>query len=279
MKYKSPVFVAVVLVFLTGCVNLKNIQDYSAQSLKSLKNYDEIGYSFSKACLDRCMLEQIKNLTLTTKECDCLSNKKADSVTFLVFSSVKKYFEGLNKISANEVVSYKIDPISTSLKGGDFGDLQLDDKDIDSYTKISGVLLKAFTDTYRKKRIKNYIEDANAPLQVLLEALILNLKNNLNGKLKVQKQRIESVYFDFLSERQASAYEKRKTIEDYFSAITDINVKQAKILTFSQGLASIAEGHQQLYENRNRLTSAQLRDMISEYAGQINALIEQFEQL
>ena len=117
--------VGYVLIFftagLTSCVNLKHVNDFSSTSLNSLKKFEEINYSFKQNCFDNCQNIKIQNLNLNSDECDCASNVKADSITLIIYSSLRGYLDGLTKLSKNDVTNYKMDAFTTALTEGNFG--------------------------------------------------------------------------------------------------------------------------------------------------------------
>uniref|UniRef100_UPI0040475111 hypothetical protein n=1 Tax=Roseivirga sp. TaxID=1964215 RepID=UPI0040475111 len=202
-------------VGLSSCVNLKHVNDFSSSSLKSIKKFEEINYTFKQNCLDNCQDKKINDLSLSTKDCDCKLNEKADSVTLLIYNSVQGYLDGLTNLSNNDLTSYKMDTLTKALTEGDFGSIKIEKEQVEAYSKISKILLKAFTDEYRKKKIKEYVKDANQPIKVLITFLDFNLSANLVGKLNVQKQRIERYYFDLTKDPTLSTIEKRKAVEEW----------------------------------------------------------------
>ena len=80
-------------VVLSSCVNLKHVNDFSSSSLKSIKKFEEIKFSFKQNCLDNCQDNKINDLNLKAQDCDCKLNEKADSVTLLIYNSVRGYLD------------------------------------------------------------------------------------------------------------------------------------------------------------------------------------------
>jgi len=266
-------------VGLSSCVNLKHVNDFSSSSLKSIKKFEEINYSFKQNCLENCQDEKIKNLSLNAKDCDCKLNEKADSVTLLIYNSVRGYLDGLTSISDNDLTSYKMDALTKALTEGDFGSIKIEKEQVEAYSKISKILLKAFTDEYRKKKIKEYVTEANEPLKVLITYLDFNLSSNLVGKLNVQKQRIESYYFDLTKDSTLSIIEKRKAVEEYYVQLGKIESKQKELITYSKALKKIAEGHQKLVDNIEKLSKDEIKELLTQYSSDIQDIISEFNKL
>lgn len=267
------------LVLLIGCVNLKKVNDYSSNSVQSLKNFEEIGYTFSKACKNRCEIDKLKKEILFEKKCDCDANKDADSITLVLYNTIRGYFDGLSKLSNNDLTNYKFDALTKALTEGKFGEVTINKDHVDSYTKISKILLRAFTDSYRKRKISTYIGQANEPIQTLITTLAFNLEENLSKKLDIEKERYTSYYFDLSRDANASAYEKKKVIEEYSNVSSVIESKKKQILTFGKGLRGIREGHQKLYENRNSLKAKEIKELLTQYSSDLQDVINEFNKL
>ena len=271
--------VILLTLFLSSCVNLKPINDFPASSLKSIKIFEDIKYGFNQNCLDNCQFKKIIDLDLNANNCDCVLNEKADSVTFLIYTTVHGYLDGLSNLSKNNLTGYKTDALTKALKEDNFGSIKIDKVQGEAYNKISNILLKAFTDGYRKRKIKTYVKEANEPLKVLLTYLNFNLSENLAGKLNVQKQRIKSYYFDLTNDKTLSAYEKTKAVEEYYHKLSQIETKQNELVLYSKLLTKIGNGHQKLVENIESSNKKEAGKLLIQYAGDLQDIISAFNKL
>lgn len=165
---------------LSSGVNLKSINDFSSSSSKGIKNFEDINYSFKQHCIDRCQFEAIHKFEIKRDtECNCYDYKKADSITLVIYNSIKGYFDGLANLSNNDLTDYNFDALNKSLTEGEFGDIKIEKTQVDAYSTISKILLKATTDIYSKNKIKKYVDEANAPIQILLAKFQFILQINL----------------------------------------------------------------------------------------------------
>ena len=282
MKKQFQKFGLALILFAVGlssCINLKQVNNFSSSSLKSIKKYEEINYSFKQNCLDNCIDKRIIDFSLNAKECDCKLNEKADSVTLLIYNSVRGYLDGLTNLSNNDLTNYKMDALTKALAEGDFGSIKIGKEQVEAYSNISKILLKAFTDGYRKKKIKEYVIAANEPIKVLIAFLDFNLSANLVGKLNVKKQRIVSYYLDLIKDATLSTFEKRKAVEEYYSQLGKIEAKQKEIVIYSKALKKIAEGHQKLVDNIETLNKVDIKELLTQYASDIQDIISEFNKL
>ena len=275
----SRVAILLLTAGLSSCVNLKYINNFSSESLKSIQKFETISYSFKQCCLDNCINKKINNLNLDAEDCDCKLDEKADSVTLILYNAVKGYFDGLHNLSDNELTNYKMDGLTKALNEGNFGSIKIEKKQVDAYSNISKVLLRASTDEYRKHKIKGYVTEANEPVKVLIDCLDLNLSGNLAGKLNLQKQRIQSYCFDLTKDPSLSPFEKRLVVKDYYQQLAEIEARQNELRTYSKALKIIAEGHQKLAANIDKFSNAEIKGLLFQYACDIRDVVTEFEKI
>jgi t-SNARE complex subunit (syntaxin) len=75
-----------------------------------------------------------------------------------------------------------------------------------------------------------------------------------------------------------SDYEKGKATIDYYQQLSDINSKQKQIDVFAKSLNVISEGHQKLYESRAKMTTKEMKELLTQYASDIQDLISEFNK-
>jgi len=276
---KSSIIVFIVLIAISSCTSLRAVHDFSSASSKGLSQFEEIPNSFTKHCLDRCVSESIRTFEIKrAPECDCDTYRKADSVTMLIYHSIHGYFDGLSDLSENDLTKYKLDALNTSITAGTFGDIKIDTQQVNAYSAVSNILLNAVAGNYRKKKIKKYVEDANRPIQVLLNKFQFILQQNLEGELDFRKEKLYAFYRELLLNPALNDYEKEKAATDYYQGLSAIKAQQQRIDFFAQSLQSIADGHQKIYDNRNKMSAKELRDSLVIYQSAITNSISQFNK-
>lgn len=277
---KNILIAFIVSVAISSCTSLRAVNNFSSVSSTGLSKFEEIPNSFTQHCLDRCVFENIRKLDIKrTADCDCSNYQKADSVTLLIYLSIRGYFEGLTDISGNDLTRYKLDALSSSLTAGSFGDIKIDQQQADAYKMVSNILLDAVTGNYRKNKIKKYVEQANQPIQLLLNKFQFILQKNLEGELNFRKEKLYAFYRELLLNDVLNDYEKDKAATEYYKALSAVNGEQDRIDLFANSLQSIAEGHQKIYDNRNKMTNKELRDSLIIYQSAISNAISQFNKL
>ena len=277
LKIYGLIFMAMLCV--SSCVNLKHVNTYSSESLTGVQYFETLNYSFQQSCLDKCFEEKINALEFLDQNCNCKQEKVADSITLKIYASVFGYFDGLTNLSDNDLTSYKTEALSNALSEGDFGSITIKKEHVESYTKVSQLLIHAFTDSYRKKKIKTYVKDANASVKSLISFLDFNISSNLNGKLEVKKNRLKADYFDLVKDTSLSNFEKRNTIKEYYNSILEIEQQQAKFTTYSKTLSAISAGHQKLYDDIEHVSSKAVKQELLQSASEIKSIISELKKL
>ncbi|HEA21326.1 MAG TPA: hypothetical protein ENH87_10450 [Pricia antarctica] len=278
LKNFAICFVGVALS-LSSCVNLRHISEFSKTSIEGIEQYDSLSTSFFEVCLQDARQESIRKFDIHHTEYDCEQNNKADSITKIIYKATQSYFDGLSDLSQNELTNYNTDNLTQTLATGDFGPLKLNETDVKAYSDISTLLLRAITDTYRRKKLKEYITQAHGPLLKLLQFLELNLEGNLTGKLNVQKSSLKNFYFDFVKDKRLSTYERTKFAEDYFRRISEIDAQQKELQTLAEILREISKGHQSLYNNSGHMTDKQVRKELLGYGSQMENSIRSLRNM
>jgi len=248
---------------LGACINLKHVGELSKTSIEGIEKYETLPQSFTQICTEDCEQRSISDFKIHNTACDCEQNIKADSITRVIYETTRDYFYGLVDISDNKLTGYQTADLNTALATGDFGPVKLNEADVNAYSKVSTLLLRAFTDGYRRKKVKEYVSQGHEPLKVMIHFLEMNLSGNLNGKLEVQKSTVKNFYFDFVMNKKLSPYERTKFAEDYFRRISEISRKQKELDAFSTILQEIEGVHEILYQNINNLEDKEVKGKLA----------------
>jgi hypothetical protein len=270
----SHLLFLVVSLLCTGCINLKHINDFSSESLKGLQGFEALPITYQGICTDDCKEKDIESGKLNASKCDCKDARLADSVDYLFYKTVAAYLDGLERLSANETTSYNFDSLGTQLSG-----LGVSAADAGAYAKLGSILTKAVTDGYRSKKIKEYIKDANDPLQIIIRHLKSNIGGSLTVDLGASRSKLESDYFKMLRNSSGNAFEKRKIIDEFYGLRTGIDSELSTLREYSSLLQCIADGHQQLANNLDKIDEAGLKAMITQYASNIKDIHTQIQIL
>jgi len=279
MKFPGP-FPALAMCLLVGCTSLKPISQLSEKSIESLAIYKEIPTTYNGFCVERCQFNLIRrNLVVRDSliNCDCSLFKSADRATTKVYHAIAAYFKSLGEISAGDLTDYDTKSLNEALTEGNFGPLTIDKNTVTAYSAIGKLVMQAFTDGYRKQKLRSVIERANPNLQLLIQLLTTSMAN-LEMELKFQKERNFALYSELMMEKQ-TGYDKVRLSTDYYHEIDGLTLKQQQLKTYASSLQTIAEGHQKLYDNRNKIKTKEIKELLGTYTAGLQDLIVDFRKL
>ncbi|MBC7829526.1 MAG: hypothetical protein H7122_17405, partial [Chitinophagaceae bacterium] len=168
------------LVSLASCISLKPVSELSDKSLKSLAIYEEMPVTYQRFCDERCQFNLIrKNLVIrdTTINCDCKLFSDADKATTKVYRTLGAYFKSLGAISEGDLTTIDTKALNETLIEGKFGSLTIDKNTVTAYSSLGRLVIRAFTDGYRKQKVKEVIEKGNPDIQILVTLFKTSIGN------------------------------------------------------------------------------------------------------
>lgn len=295
-----PIFVSSCILFLSSCVNLKAVNSFAATSVASVAQYDDLKYNFQHYCNVECHLSQIKASSIDLPLCKCAIYKTADSVTMVIYNRIKFYLIGIEKLSNHAATDYKFDTLENAITTGNYGTMSVNVEDVKSYSAITNIITKTFTDGYRRGKLKEYVGEANKPLQALLKALQTIIGENLFKEAELEKDAIEDYYktrvalADSMPKNAVKGdsmlintirvayllkYAKGKALEEYFDKLDNLNNTETQLKLFAKNLQAIAVGHQQLYNNRDAFAAKDLFKALAQNISNMQIIYTEIKQL
>ena len=273
--------IIICLTLFTGCINLKNVRDYTKSSITTIGKFEELHYSFYQHCTDRCLFNAVQQSRIGREnECDCSTYIKADSVTFVLYNAINAYFGALGNLAADDLTNYTLTPVQKALTeqfipvSGKM--IEITGDQVSSYGKIASILLRASTNGYRKKKIKQFIDEGNAPIKILIDAFQNILSQNLSGVMNFKKERLYAFYNEIVLDSTSSIYERRKATLEFYEEIDKVNSKQKQVEALSRSLKKVAQGHEQL--SKSNMSAKELQEMLTPISSDIKALISEFNK-
>lgn len=266
---------------LSSCINLKAVNDYASAATKGIQKFEDIKYSYNQQCLDK---DKFKNIIkLEMKKDDNITNscedfKEGDNANLIIYTAINNYFKGLANLSNEDLTKFNFEPLNKSLNEGNFGSINFDKADVDAYTKIVQLLSEPLADIYRGNKIKKYVGEANAPIQILLSKFQF-AQENIVIDLKQEKKDLHQNYFNLFDLNNFTFYEKMTIVREYNQKVAEINSNIEQYEIFINSVKATAEGHQKLYDNRNKMTEKEIKNILIVHAGKIKDIITEFNKL
>jgi hypothetical protein len=213
-------------------------------------------------------------------DCNCEIYNRADSVTVVIYNALRAYFGALGDLANNEVTNYNFTPVQKALSEASIPlngkTIEITGEQVTSYTKIASLLLKATTNGYRNKKIKNFIVEGNEPVKILAAAFQQILSQHLAGELNFKKERLYKFYNEIVLDESSSVFEKRKATAEYYEQAEEVNSKQRQIGALSESLKKVSEGHERLA--KSKLSPNELRELLAPVSTDIRALVSEFNK-
>lgn len=290
-------FFLLLLFSLNSCTDLKNIQQYSESSAKTLETIPELDYSFSSHYRDY----ELKKRLLPYTDEDLLSGKidieqmpksdtaklklfkKADEVIGYFTNSLLAYFQALTKLSGKELVNYDFDKFAGGIKSStDIKNfLSLSDAQIDAGAKVAKFLTDKIMSRYREKKLRQAIKTADPDISLTTNALkqaLGSLHTNINNSKSLLKVNFEKL----LAVTKLSFTEQLNLKYKYQEELQRLENSSKKILLLIKNLDNIRDGHNKIAQELNngkKLTNKEVVALLKEYGTEMYDVFQQIKSL
>jgi hypothetical protein len=273
MSIKRAAYLILVIFQATACINLKEINHFSAEAIKGMQMYESMEFGFETQCRERCIWEAMDQFEIRRELlCDCSTHHLADSITLHLYNALHSYWDGLYQLSDNHLTRYDLSATSEAVQAGTFGEISISEEQVNAYQKIAELLFRAGTEGYRRRKIDRYLHEANDDIQVLSEKIAFVLESNLAGLLELEKERWYTYYRELGFSDNLSDYEKGRAIMAYYDVLREIDLKLSQTQILAASFRKMAEGHQILANADRKLSQKDLRDRARRYAAELKAL-------
>ena len=181
--------------------------------------------------------------------------------------SVVLYMQTLSLLAGEDRydLSTKLDDLGTGLKANAESGLQ--QRHIAAYTGLTRLLTRVIASSYQNRSVATMVRDGDADVQVLLEAMIsltrLYYKTNEN-----EKKTILGIFDVELPFNNKTGDRMLVTLAKvhYLNKASEYKLIDRRYDLALQGLTKVALGHQKLRENLHKLSEADVRRMLGNYA-------------
>ncbi|WP_143155923.1 hypothetical protein [Cyclobacterium lianum] len=260
-----------------ACTNLKPIQALSEEALKGLDEFHEIEYSFTRNCLEDCMFSKTSQYQIERNlHCGCSEYQKADTLVRELYHALAEYWNGLLRLSTSEQLRYQLDGPANALQGAGWN--QLDSEQLSAIRKLSEIGLNAVAGKYRKKKIRQYMTEAEPHLRQISQKLVFILENNLLGLLEIQKENWYMYYKSLLVDTELNDRERGLVTEKYYSLIDKTDTIRQKTLILTRILDAIAIHHSTLADGEIEVNSEDFGQEVRSMAKSVHDLLYDLEQ-
>jgi hypothetical protein len=255
-----PSFVIVVLSLAAGCADLKAVREFGGQSAR-LSGYTELTTRF------RDTYERER--PYLTGEADRLARENdrrrqaAYEDLVRIHQTVSLYMKTLARLAGDDTfdLSKGVAAMATGIKA--WPDLGIEKTHVDAASDLAKVAASQITSAAQQHAVRRMIREGNVPLQITIEKMVAlvrlyretheNEKRTVLGFLEVEIPFAESPKERLLAALAAS-HAQSKAVE--------YRLADQKYIDAEQGLAAIAEGHRQLCEHLDDLSSERVASTV-----------------
>jgi hypothetical protein len=169
------------IIFLCGCVPLKEVGAFSACSQNTLLGL-HYTYGYYEYCSDSCYVFNKAAKYLKDVECDCKRDTVLDTLLKKEFAIIGAYYAGLTKLSGGSGINFA--PIGKSISAGTYAGITISSTEESVFNKLSTVATNLITLNYKTNKIKEIITEYDKSVQESLGMLALHM-DNLESKIKL----------------------------------------------------------------------------------------------
>ena len=253
-----------------GCVNLKTVQDFAAESAK-FSAYTELTTRFRDTYQRE--LPYVSGQTAQLAQANDAKRKAAYPDLVKIQRNIAIYMRTLATLAGDKTFDFSksLESIESGIKAHpDFG---INAKEVDAFSNLSKVAAKWLASAYQDKAVRDLLREADPPLQDLLDGLAAlvshykqtneNERSSVLGLLEVEIAYADTPK-DLLLATLAKAHLQSK-IQEY--QLADSLYAEAE-----KGIKRIQEGHRALVEHADRLSSEEAKTVISTFTKEIKAI-------
>ena len=262
------------LAFSPGCANnLKAIQDFANLSAESAEYTALVDEYIEFPTRQKRYQSPSRHASLQT-----MTQERATQKTALLLrqSILETYMNALKRLAADELVdnTEELAQLSAALQN----QAGTNPQDTEAYGKIAGILTKVATNRWRQHQLREFIEQANPPIQHILGALERIVADGFGGDLQTEEAAIHNYYSTLIMESNDPAG-KAALAEWKEVRTSQVQDRSEAIQTYGTLLHKISDGHQQLYDRRHELNRKEVLQQVTYAVKDLRSLLATLKKL
>ncbi len=264
----------VLLAFTQGCTtNLKAIQDFASLSAESAQYTtlvdDYLGFP-----------QRQKRYQPPSRHAhlDAIAQDRATQKTSLLLrqSIIETYMKSLGRLAADEVVdnTEELAQLSAALESQG----PTTPKEAEAFKKIAGIVTTVAVKRWRQDQLQSLIEQANTPIQEVLESLHHIVSDGFGGDFQTEEAAIQNYYMTLTMESQDPAG-KAALAEWKDLRMSQVHERSEAVQIYGKVLDQISDGHQRLFDQRQNLTKKEVLQQVGKSVKDLRSLLETIKKL
>jgi prophage DNA circulation protein len=254
----------------SGCANMAAIQEFgalSADATSYTKLTDEFASSPSRTKQYTFAAEADKRQEMDKLAKDREGKAKAAK---LFHSTLSEYMAAVAALAADEAVSF--DDEVGKLADAALKNKYIKESEANAVKSLGSIVVSAFADFYRQRKLKEVIEKGDAPLQVIVNAMKELVTQDYVASLDGEMRYARSYYRNL--EQRARMDDKQSALAERIYAegagkLLEIEERTAAVKSYAKTLDEIGSAHRKLYEQRDKISDAEVQRQMKQYAKRI----------
>jgi hypothetical protein len=208
----------------------------------------------------------------TDLEKRCADRESAVRRAVAVDRVLASYFAALGALADKKVVKYdaSFDALANALED----DAKLDGDKVRAVSDLAAFATSVATDGYRHLTLTRVIEDENANVAAVIDALAEIVGTDYASILDLESAGMDAFYRSALAEgaeREPLAAILVRDRRDERAA--ELKAKRTALDAYVKALATMKKGHQRLYDSRRDLDAKRLAAELADYSTQLEKMI------
>ena len=258
------------LIMISGCYSLSHVQQFTTEATETLAQGIDLEPTFYDVCQQRQRIEILQDGTLTSGFREgCQLQQQADSTALKIHIALMDYLVGLHQLASSGRSGPSLAPLGSALQAHPWLEEQGDA--VAAYQELAQLSLTGITERSRRKKAREFIAQANEPLQTLLGAYEFAIGDLLVESIKRQQQ-MSYMYTRELLDSAQSFIERRTLIEEYMDQSIVYDEQQQHLQQFVNVLKTIGAGHEELYQQRSDLQQQEAIESLYYYTSQLQRM-------
>ena len=264
----------VLFAFTQGCTtNLKPIQDFANLSAESAQYRTLVDEYLDFPNRQKRYQPPSRHANLDVMAQDRVTQKAS---LLLRQSIIETYMKSLGRLAADEIVdnTEELAQLSAALES----QTPTNPQEAEAFKKIAGMVTTVAVKRWRQDQLQNLIEQANPPIQQVLESLRRIVSDGFGGDLQTEEAAIQNYYMTLTMESQDPAG-KAALAEWKDFRISQVHERSEAVQIYGNLLDHISDGHQRLFDQRQNLTKKEVLQQVGESVKDIRSLLETIKKL
>jgi hypothetical protein len=269
----KPFIIVVFLPFLVACVSLSEVHNYASSSVDALHKVNATVYTFQDYCKQDCELQQLRKGEISPAFiCSCQEPAaNADSAIQKIHFTITAYLQAVAQLSNNKSFTYDVSGLTGAVEKSSL--LRLNDDQVSVATKAGNFIATAATSYYRRKKLKQYLDEADTVFRDLTETFIYLIDNRLRAQLKFEYDaRVPNIRQ--MLENTSDKAMKQLLVKQFLDEKAYFNKQNAMIDLYVTALRSVQRGYHELYLHRDQLKDVNTRKILNRYAQDLLYLVQ-----